>query len=207
MSNKALEKLAGAKIHGDHAKMNYGDYLYRVLAHRGKYGGHWGDTAIAELKVLESTDLPSFPTSRDGTVQCPPQKASRVGETISYTESLSTPGDGGESKRGRFMKHLMGVFALDAPLKTPQLLHLIGTEDIAPSPDQPSAFMLVRCQCVPNWVEPKPGGKYTKGTFLPKWRWSAVDPTDEQLAEIERLRAEAKLPPLGDALEKLFSLG
>lgn len=204
-TNPALARLANAKMTADHIKLTYGRYLFEVQAHRGKFGGFYGDTAIAELKCLTGEDLPSYPVGQNGEQVKRTGSVHKPGQIVSYSESMSAPGKKGDATTGRFAKHLTRVAAVDQPFNVPQLQMILGTPD-QPAVDQPFAFFRVEVEVVPNYIPPNPP-KYPLGTFLPQYRWTTVDMTEEQLAQIEAKRAEAKLPPLKATLEKLFSLG
>lgn len=197
MGNSALERLAAAqKIQspgGGSIKPNFGRYRFKVLAHRVKEGGYHGDTGIAEMRVVRSENLPSFPEG------CEPVKANAVGENVSYTENLSKPGKAGESARMRYQTHLARTFGMDKPLN-------IGQLGVCISEKQPGAFVLVDCEIRPKWFVPDEKNKPDEGMWLKNYNWSAVNPSDEELAQIHAERKAAGLPPLEDALQALASV-
>lgn len=193
ISNAALKKQAEAKVFLDRPKLTYGRYRLKVLAHRYNEGGHYGDTAIAELKVLSSEDLPSFPVSPAGE-QCPPERARRVGEVVSYTENTTVTAKGGA---GRFQAGLMRLFGLDAPLNMGQLGLVYGEK-------QPGAYLIVELEVVPKWIDPK--GNHAKGIFLKNYRWISVELTPAELAQVHTERAAAQLPPLAETLNEMVGI-
>jgi hypothetical protein len=191
--NNALKKLAEGKVYQDNAKPNFGRYVFQIQAHRMKIGGHWGDTGIAEMKVIKAENLSDWPEG------VRPENASRVDSTVSYTEGLSKPGDAGTAALGRFQTHLARIFAFDKPLNLGQLGLCFGEK-------QPSAFMYVECEVLPKVLKAD-GKKYQKDGVVKNYRWAPYELSETEANAIHASRAAAKLPELPAVLEELEKLG
>jgi hypothetical protein len=57
---------------------------------------------------------------------------------------------------------------------------------------------LIRCEVYPKQLPPKDG---QPGKVISGYRWTHVELTDKQLAEVEQARKASKIPSLADALK------
>ncbi|QSQ17197.1 hypothetical protein [Myxococcus landrumensis] len=175
--NNALTKIATAQpsMRGRYAR--FGIYLLEVAVLRMKEGFK-GDSAIAELRVRESAPLAGG------------ESPSRVGETVDYVENLNDVKRGGAGRFKAFLMSLVGgeehEFANPGALKK----FFDGR--------QAGTHLLIRCEIVPKQLPPKDN---LPGMVMSDYRWSHVELSDEQLAQVEQSRKASKLPALADALQ------
>ncbi|RJS14629.1 hypothetical protein DRW03_34715 [Corallococcus sp. H22C18031201] len=174
--NNALMKIATAQAATGGRYPRFGRYTFEVAVIRTKEGFK-GDCAIAELQVRESEPL----TGGDA--------PSRPGETVDYVENLTDQKKGGG---GRFKSFLMTLVGADEfEFANPAALKKFFDER------QAGTHLLVRCEVFPKQLPVKEGHA---GKVISGYRWSHVELSDEQLAQVEHARAASKLPSLADAL-------
>lgn len=185
----AAKQMAQSKVFGDYVYLSkkFGRYKCRVMATKVKEGG---PKCIAELKVLEVTK----------TQESEPH---RVGDVVSYLENLADPRKGGGS---RFQKMMLTALGMQESEITRLEFVENGVKTILSGEDAKSYWFAKMLQedklpVVGLLIDVEIYPHTKDGKTNPRERWSTIDPSETEFAEIEKFRADAKLPPLAEALK------
>lgn len=201
LSNPAIAKMAGQKTFDSNNNWpRYGRYRYEVLVAKHKHGTK-GLSYIAELKVVKAEK--SLDPKAAG---IEPQQ---VGEVVCYIEKGNDDAKGGGGRFKVFLMKAAGQTAEAISTFTATVQNADGTvvqkeisgdnaqalwlAKVINETTQPLAFMLVDCEVYPKDLPPKDG---RPGITLSGYRWSTVDPSDDEYAAILAKRAAANLPAL-----------
>jgi hypothetical protein len=185
----AAKQMAQSKVFGDYVYLNrkFGRYECRFVATKVKPG----PKVIFEMKVLKAQK------TVDG---CEPH---RVGDVVSYLENLGDPRKGGGSRATKCVLTALGMKETD--ISRIEFVDKDGVKNILSGEDAKSFWFMKmlneqKAPCVGLLVEVEVYPKEA-GSQIARERWSTIDPSDAQMAEIEKFRDDAKLPSLAEALK------
>lgn len=194
VAEQLAAQMAGSKVLGDYVYLNrkYGRYLLEIQAAKVTKAGK----PCLEFKVLKAEKTQA-------------NEPHRVDDVVSYIENVSDPKSGGGS---RMLKAVLAARdMIPADIATAEYTKdgksYVAEGDAAQKfwiakffngRKQPCAFLRVEVEVEPRVVEAKDGKP--AATFS-RELWRPAKLTEADLDEIEKKRAEAKLPNLADAMK------
>jgi len=171
MSNAALNAIAKSAASASATYIQPGRYRFEVQAIKAR-DGFKGTSAIVELKVISSAPNGS-------------KDPNPVDSSPSYVENLSDAQKYGGARFKSFLMSLVG--AEEHEFANPAALAKFFDAE-----RQAGAFLLIDAEAFDKTT--------AKGGTVTGIKWTTVNPSDAEFAEIERKRAAAKLPSFAAAM-------